>query len=102
VGALGQELSQDVADLTLGSIFSFATPLIKHSHCFPPFLNACFCINHSVVLVVGVVGIPFALEMVILGSFWLWTGLALQTLIFWHTKLDTGVELFKSYKMSLL
>jgi hypothetical protein len=35
-------------------------------------------------MVVKVVGILFALEMVILGSFWLWTGLALQTLILWR------------------
>jgi len=38
----------------------------------------------SVLLVVRVVGLLFALEMAILGSFWLWTGLALQTLIFRH------------------
>jgi hypothetical protein len=52
--------------------------------------------------VVRAVGLIFALEMAILGSFWLWTGLALQTLIFGTTKFDTGVQLFKSYKMSLL
>jgi len=33
-------------------------------------------------LVVKVVGLLFALEMAILGTFWLWTGPALQTLIF--------------------
>jgi len=40
--------------------------------------------------------------MAILGSFWLWTGLALQTLILGTTKLDIGVQRFKSYKMSPL
>jgi membrane protein required for beta-lactamase induction len=54
----------------------------------------------NVLLMVGVVGLLFALEMAILGSFGLWTGQALQTLIFGTTKLDTGVQLFKSYKMS--
>jgi hypothetical protein len=52
--------------------------------------------------VVRVVGLLFALEIAILGSFWLWTGLALQSLIFGTTKLDIGVQLFKSYKMSPL
>ena len=65
-------------------LFVFATPKIKHSHCFPLSFNARFCINHNVLLVVRVVGLLFALEIAILGSFWLWTGLALQTLTFWH------------------
>ena len=36
------------------------------------FFNACICINDKVVWVVNVVWLLFALEMVILGSFWLW------------------------------
>jgi hypothetical protein len=68
----------------LGSFFFFATPLIKHSLCFPLSLNACFCISHNVLLVVRIVGLLFAREMAVLGPFWLWTSLALQTLIFWH------------------
>jgi len=67
-----------------GKLFSSATPLIKHSLCFPLSFNVRFCINHNVLLVVRVVGLLFALEMAILGSVWLWTGLTLQTLIFWH------------------
>ena len=47
--------------------FSFATPLIKHSLCFPLCFNARFCMNHNVLLVVRVVGLLFALEMAILG-----------------------------------
>jgi hypothetical protein len=52
-------------------------------------------------LVVRVVGLFFALEMAISGSYGLWPGLALQTLIFDTIKLDRGVQLSKSYKMSL-
>jgi len=86
----------------LRSIFFLCDSLIKHSLCFPLSFNARFCINHNVLLVVRVVGLLFALEIAILGSFWLWTGLALQSLIFGTTKLDIGVQLFKSYKMSPL
>jgi hypothetical protein len=43
-----------------------------------------------------VVGLLFALEMTILGSFWLWTGLAFQTLLFGITKVNAGVQLFNS------
>jgi len=66
--------------------FPFATPLIKHSLRFTLCFNARFCMNHNVLLMVRVVGLLIALEMAIWGSFWLWTGLALQTLIFWHNK----------------
>jgi len=41
-----------------------------------------FCINYNVLLVVKVVGLPFALEIAILGSFWLCT--ALQASFFWY------------------
>jgi len=77
-------------------LLRYALPLLY------TYFLACFCINHNVSLVVRVVGLLFALAMAILGSVWLWTGLALQTLIFGATELDTGVQLFKSYKMSLL
>jgi len=88
--------------LLFGANYFFATHLLKHSLYSPLTFSACLCINHTVLLVVRAVGLLFALEMAILGSFWLWTGLALQTLIFGTTKFDTGVQLFKSYKMSLL
>jgi hypothetical protein len=39
-----------------GKLFSSATPLIKHSLCFPLSFNVRFCINHNVLLVVRVVG----------------------------------------------
>ena len=65
--------------------------------------NVCFFINHNILLVVRVVGLLFALEMAISGSNWLWAGLALQTKVF-LAQLNwlSGVQLFKSKKMSLL
>ena len=64
----------------------FLSLLLKHSLCFSLLLNACIYINHKVSSVVRVVGLLIALEMTILVSLGLWTGLALQTLIFWHNK----------------
>jgi hypothetical protein len=62
----------------------FVTLLIQLSLCFLLFFFACICLNHNVLLEVRAVGLLFALKMAILGSVWLWTGLALETLIFWH------------------
>jgi hypothetical protein len=55
--------------LLFGVDFFFVSPLIKHSLCFPLSFNARLCINHDVLLVITVVGLFFALEMAILGSF---------------------------------
>jgi hypothetical protein len=88
----------------LGWNFFFATVVIKHSLAAlgPLSLIACICIDHNDLLVVRVVGLIFALEMAILGSFGFGKAKPFKLWFFGTTKLETAVQLFKTYKMSLL